>query len=228
MRDQIMTAGPWTFGPDVAACFDDMLSRSIPALGELRTIVRDAVEQLAPPDAVVVDLGCSLGATLASVDNGQRRLYGVDVSPAMVARARDRLPSATITEADLTRDELTHPPADVTVVLFTLQFLDPADRVDVLTQARHRARPGSVLIMAEKLAVPAAWAATITEAYHHRKARSGYTPEQIRAKAASLAGVLRPVTAAQAEAELLDAGWSHPLPVWRSLQFAGWLAKASR
>lgn len=66
-----------------------------------------AIERvLASQPAVVADLGCGTGAVLArlALADPTIELWGVDSSPAMLARARQSIPQARFVEADLTGD----------------------------------------------------------------------------------------------------------------------------
>ncbi len=223
-----MASGEWVFDDQVADRFEDMLSRSIPDLPQLRRIISDVAQALVPFGGVVVDHGCSLGQTLDSLAGFGRELYGFDKSTAMVDRAKTQMAGrARIAHLDLVTGKPEHPPADLTSFVFTLQFIAEQERVGILARALAASKPGSLLIVAEKVTTASQeLAPVLTGVYHERKHQAGYTWPQIEAKAASLAGVLRPLTARENEEAIEAAGWSKPECIWRSLNFAAWAAVA--
>ena len=49
----------FTFGPETAAVFDDMLDRSVPMYGEIQRMIAELVGDFAVDGTNIVDLGCS-------------------------------------------------------------------------------------------------------------------------------------------------------------------------
>lgn len=225
MRDTTNPTGSWVFDSSVVECFPDMLSRSIPDLDLMRRTIREVAHAHNSKPGVIVDHGCSLGATLETLAGPNSELYGYDNSRPMVDAAQQQLGgSAQIELLDIANEAPVHPPADVTAFVLTLQFLNPADRQRVLAGALERSAPGGLLIVAEKIRGGGWLEDVLVNAYHGRKRANGYTEEQVNAKAESLRGVLRPRTAHQVEAEISGAGWHGVECVWRSLNFACWVA----
>lgn len=61
MRDNTNPTGAWEFNGEVAACFANMLERSIPDYRSMRALVYNAGERFVKPDTLIVDVGCSTG-----------------------------------------------------------------------------------------------------------------------------------------------------------------------
>lgn len=62
------------------------------------------VRTLAAPRGRVLEVGCGLGELIGNLDG--RRRVGIDVSPAMIERARARFPDVELFVADVERDDL--------------------------------------------------------------------------------------------------------------------------
>src|SRR5436305_500605 len=93
VRDDTRPAGGWAFDAAVTDAFDDMLRRSIPQYEVMRRAVFDLGCEFVRPQTDVVDLGCSRGEALAPFVErfgAHNRFVGVEVSPPMLAAARER------------------------------------------------------------------------------------------------------------------------------------------
>ena len=98
----------------------------------------------------VLDLGCGDGVLLAALDDGQRRLVGLDVSSAELGRARARAPRAELLEARGDAIPLPDGAVDAVVSHFALMLATPIDAT-IREIARVVAPGGSVVAV-----VPAA------------------------------------------------------------------------
>lgn len=221
----------WQFDEAVAGVFDDMLRRSIPDFETMREIVFGYGSRLVQEGTFLVDYGASLGGSLAPFLDRfgvHARYVALDSSPAMLAALRARFGSwndvVEIREADLA---VYFPPKPVslTLAIFAVQFVPLEDRPAVLRRIYEATLPGGGLILAEKVrGSDAAAQAAIVGEYHALKARNGYSAEEIASKAASLRGVLVPLTAAENEAALRAAGFETVEGIWRAHNFAAWIA----
>jgi tRNA (cmo5U34)-methyltransferase len=150
-----------------------------------------------------------------------------DESEAMLKRADEllrELPGAhrrVMHRARIEQGPLTHVRADMTVCLFTLQFLPHSERVRALQLARAQAAPTGALLVAEKIQpVDPRWAEIAIDASHDWKADHGLSDAAIRAKARALRGVLMPATQAGLHAAMRQAGWRCPEVLFRWHQWA--------
>jgi tRNA (cmo5U34)-methyltransferase len=231
--DRTTPQGRWAFDEAVTAAFDDMLSRSIPQYEVMRSATFAVGSRFVVPGADVVDLGCSRGEGLAPFVErfgAQNRFVGVEVSPPMLAAARERFaawaPSGVveIRDCDLRR---AYPPvsACLTLAVLTLQFTPIEHRSRIVREVYRHTRAGGALVLVEKVLGGSAEAdALLVELYHALKAANGYAAEAIERKRLSLEGVLVPVTARWNEDLLTSAGFRHVECFWRYLNFAAWVA----
>ena len=228
-----MPAAEWRFDESVTAVFDDMLARSVPQHDAMRDSVFQVASHLVQPHTHIVDLGCSLGASMAPLIErfGKGNRYvGIEASKPMAEACRRRLRSSIdaglveIHNVDL-RAGYPEVQASVTLAVLTLMFLPVADRPRILTAAHRRATPGGALILVEKiLGNDAATDELLVDFYHGHKETMGYSREEIDRKHKALRDVLVPLSADANERMLRQSGFTHVECFWRCLNFCAWLA----
>lgn len=225
--------GKWQFDQGVTACFDDMLSRSIPQYDVMRAACFAVGRRFVQPRTAIMDIGCSRGAALAPfVDHfgAANRFVGLDVSDPMLQAARERFAGMIRCNlVDIRKHDLRTglPPVRSSVILsvLTLQFTPIEYRQKIVADAYEWLAPGGAFILVEKiLGSSATMDRLLVDAYYEKKADSGYSQEQIQRKRLSLEGVLVPVTAAWNEELLRQAGFEKIDCFWRWMNFAGWVA----
>lgn len=134
------------FFNSVADCWD-RLKREVLGDLDLPGIIRSRI----PPHSAVADLGCGTGELMQVLQGRADRVIGVDSSPKMLRRARERLADAK-SEVDLRLGELEHLPmgnaeVDAAVVNMVLHHLSlPAAGI---REARRIIRPGGSLVIAD-------------------------------------------------------------------------------
>lgn len=234
--DNVTPTGAWTFDDKVTDAFDDMLARSIPAYDSMRDLTTRLAVHYAQqnPTGRIVDLGCSRGRALLPVAQqlGTTRSYlGTDVSAPMRAAARTTLAryvdagACEIRDTDLRTNYPDDAPAAVTLSVLTLQFTPIEYRHSILRRAHDNLVPGGALLLVEKvLGDDFHLDSAFTACYRTLKGSHGYTPHAIQQKAASLEGVLVPVTAGWNRDLLRSAGFTHVDSYWRAFNFAAWVA----
>lgn len=223
----------FSFDERVVACFPDMIRRSVPGYGQILAMLGPLARRHLRHGGLVLDLGCSLGASglalAGQLPTDAFRYLGVDLSPAMVERARHTLNAEypdhdmRVEQGDLRR--LDYPPADMIVLNFTLQFLDPGERDSVLAQAFAALAPGGVLVLSEKIVAgdeqDNAW---LVERYHDFKRANGYSDMEISQKRTALENVLVPDSLDVHHRRLGQAGFSRSLTWFQYLNFASMIA----
>lgn len=223
----------FSFDEKVVACFPDMIRRSVPGYGQILGMLGLIARRHLRHGARVYDLGCSLGAgglALAGQLSPEAFRYtGVDLSPAMVARARETLAAECPDHAiEVLEGDIRHfdyRPAGMVVLNFTLQFLAPADRQAVLARLFEALEPGGVLVLSEKIqAADEEENAWLVERYHDFKRANGYSDLEISQKRTALENVLLPDTLAAHHARLADAGFARAHTWFQFLNFASLIA----
>ena len=223
----------FSFDERVVACFPDMIRRSVPGYGQILGMLGLIAGRHLRHGAHVYDLGCSLGAASLALA-GQLspdafRLTAVDISPAMVERARETLAAEhpehaiEVIEGDIRT--LDYQPSGMVILNFTLQFLPPEDRERLLARLYTALEPGGVLILSEKIVDlderDNAWR---VERYHDFKRANGYSDLEISQKRTALENVLVPDTLEAHHVRLARAGFPRSLTWFQYLNFASLIA----
>lgn len=224
----------FAFDDQVAAVFPDMIRRSVPGYETLVALCGVIAERYLQPDCNVYDLGCSLGAAMLSIHgriaDPSVRFIGVDNSESMLRQCRRNL-SGVIDSARLRlvcRDarEVAVRDAGLVVLNFTLQFIDPADRLDLLRRIHAGLKTGGILILSEKTRAEDGGEAGVQQALHDQfKAANGYSDLEIAQKRAALEKVMTPDGAATHLARLRQAGFGQAVQWFQAFDFRSFLAR---
>jgi len=226
----------FAFNADVAQVFSDMIRRSVPGYPLLTSQIGLLAARFARPDTALYDLGCSLGAVAAQLRQVQvagARVVAVDNSQAMLERCRASLEALAVAsslpleliQADLLQLELQ--PASVVVMNFTLQFIAPEKRLDLLKRIRQSLVPGGVLILSEKLRfTDERTQQLLTELHLDFKRQGGYSELEIAQKRDALEKVMQPDSLETHQKRLLEAGFSQVSPWFQCFNFCSLLAVA--
>ncbi|MEU6058851.1 class I SAM-dependent methyltransferase [Streptomyces sp. NPDC047097] len=101
------------------------------------------------PGSRVLDVGSGTGRPTAAVLTAAgHRVLGVDVSPVMVALARERVPGAEFRCADVRELPLDEASFDAVCVYFPLLMMGRAEQAEVLRRLVRAVRPGGAVAVA--------------------------------------------------------------------------------
>ncbi|MGL4752723.1 MAG: carboxy-S-adenosyl-L-methionine synthase CmoA [Aeromonadaceae bacterium] len=222
-KDQLFAApiaqlGDFCFDEQVAEVFPDMIQRSVPGYSNILSAIGMMTERFAQPGSRLYDLGCSLGAATLMmrrhVPYTDCQIIGIDNSPAMVERCRNHIHGykspvpVEIREGDICQVAIED--ASVVVLNFTLQFIEPEQRLGLLTRIHHGLRPGGLLILSEKFRFDDQPVSDVIVDLHlDFKRANGYSELEISQKRTLLENVLRADTVAQHKSRLQAAGFAH-------------------
>lgn len=193
-----------------------MINRSVPLYADVQRVIPLLIGAL-PPDTVrIVDLGCSTGTSLIrlaqALPGRQLELIGVDNSQPMLDKFTEKLDAlnlqgcSNIVCSDIQSFEFND--ASVVLMNYTLQFIQPEDRLAMLTRIRQRLQPGGFLLISEKVSHDhPGMDQLLTELYFDFKRRNGYSELEIARKRDALENVLVPLTVDQNIDLLQQAGF---------------------
>lgn len=225
-------AGDFVFDERVVRVFPDMIRRSVPGYALVLQMIGLLAHRYVQPGSQVYDLGCSLGAATLAMRQATTapgvQFIGVDNSPAMIERCRERLQGepgspVNLVLGDICATEISD--ASMTVLNYTLQFLDPAQRPSLLQGIAAGTRPGGVLVLSEKICFDDATEQELQTALHHDfKRAQGYSEMEIARKRNALENVLVPDSDLRHRQRLRESGWRDPVCFFRSFNFASYLA----
>ncbi|WP_068825639.1 carboxy-S-adenosyl-L-methionine synthase CmoA [Pseudomonas sp. BMS12] len=227
----------FVFNEDVAKVFPDMIKRSVPGYPTIVENLGVLAGQFAQPNSVLYDLGCSLGAVTQALRRHVRtdgcRVIAVDNSPAMTERCSEYLHAqdamfqellpVEVIEADILA--LQFQPASLVALNFTLQFIAPEQRLELLGRIRQTLLPGGALILSEKLRfADDAEHDLLNELHLAFKRANGYSELEIAQKRSAIENVMKPDSLEQHRERLLAAGFSKVVPWFQCLNFASLIA----
>lgn len=220
----------WTFGGDVPRAFDEHVRKSVPMYLEGHEIICKTSDYFLQDGSTVYDLGCSTGELLMKIGarHAQRKLQliGVDREQGMIDQARLKCqedPRVQLECAELLEFEIQK--ADFVVAYYTVQFVRPAFRQDLINRIFNGMQWGGALLLFEKVRGPdARFQDILTGLYNDYKVEQGYSAEEILGKARSLKGVLEPFSTAGNLDLLHRAGFKDCMTIMKYLSFEGTLA----
>ncbi|MGD2117321.1 MAG: carboxy-S-adenosyl-L-methionine synthase CmoA [Chromatiales bacterium] len=212
----------FSFDAKVARVFPDMIRRSVPGYSTVIAMTGVLAAQYAQPDSLCYDLGCSLGASTFSMQQGIEAenccIIAVDNSADMLAQCQVNLQqSDSQVPVELVCDDLLNVKihdASVVVMNYTLQFVDKERRAGLLCSIYDNLLPGGVLLLSEKIHfADAQMDQRMIEMHHEFKRANGYSDLEISQKRTALENVLQPETLQQHEQRLLACGFKQ-IDVW--------------
>jgi tRNA (cmo5U34)-methyltransferase len=181
--------------------FDNHINASIPTLSELDVLVKTLSYDLAQEGTYVVDVGCSTGRVLRGMRHRKNVNYlGID-------RDMEIEPSTAVEfrRVDILDTEV--PDASVIIAMFTLQFLPPHQRGEVLETLHGALVRGGVLILAEKTHADNPRIDTINQSTLMRHKTKSFTGEEIVTKQMGISPImhLRTETELFKELDMFDS-----------------------
>lgn len=228
---------PFRFNDNVAAVFPDMLKRSIPGYEASIEAIGSLAARFVRTGTNCYDLGCSLGAATLAMRQGIRepgcRIVAVDVAPAMIRRCEeiiaedDRL-NGPETEVDVVEQDVCNTDflnASMVVLNYTLQFVAPDQRHDLLQRIHDGLNPGGILVLSEKVVDEDPEMETLLfDLHHEHKRRNRYSALEIARKRAALEDVLVPETVKAHKERLADVGFTNSAVWLRYFNFVSIIA----
>ena len=218
------------FDEEVAAVFDDMLERSVPFYKESQKITKFFALKALREQGVLYDLGCSTASLLIDIQRDldiEAELIGLDNSAAMLARAQRKIEAfgadVQVEEADILEYE--YKVADVFISNYTLQFVRPLVREELVKKIANALREEGVFIFSEKvISHHSKLNKDLIECYYAFKKEQGYSEYEIMQKREALENVLVPYSEEENITMAKNAGFSHCEVVFRWANFATFIA----
>ena len=160
MRDQVYRHPQsqivdFAFDKDVVQVFPDMIRRSVPGYETIIPMGGLIAARHLGEQGLAFDLGCSLGASSLAVlkqnSSPDIRVVAVDSSQAMIDQARANItdPRLALRCADLLSTSVAG--ANVVMMNFVLQFLEPQQRQPLLNRLAAEMAPQGLLILSASL-----------------------------------------------------------------------------
>jgi len=233
MNDKVFTKPikkQFEFDEEVAAVFDDMLQRSVPFYKESQNITEFFALKHLKEDGRLYDLGCSTATLLLNIHRKLQlnaELIGLDNSEAMLERARKKCEAfganVSVCYADIL--EYDYKMADVFVSNYTLQFIRPLVREELVKKVALALNEEGVFIFSEKvISHHPKLNKELIECYYDFKKEQGYSEYEIIQKREALENVLVPYSEEENITMAKNAGFSHCEVIFRWANFATFIA----
>jgi len=233
MNDKVFTKPikkHFEFDEEVAAVFDDMLKRSIPFYKESQKITKFFALKNIKKDSIVYDLGSSTASLLISISKEldlDARLVGLDNSEAMLEQARKKAQAfganIELENADILEYE--YEDADVFISNYTLQFIRPLVREELVKKIQNSLNSDGIFIFSEKvISHHSKLNKDLIECYYDYKKEQGYSEYEIVQKREALENVLVPYSEDENIKMAKNCGFKHCEVVFRWANFATFIA----
>lgn len=233
MNDKVFTKPikkQFEFDEEVAAVFDDMLARSVPFYKESQKMTEFFALKHLGEGGVLYDLGCSTATMLLNIHRKLQlnaELIGLDNSEAMLAQARKKCEVYGANIEVLNADILNYnyKEADVMISNYTLQFIRPLVREELVQKIASLLKKKGVFLFSEKvISHHSKLNKDLIECYYDFKKEQGYSEYEIMQKREALENVLVPYSEDENIKMALKAGFSHCEVVLRWANFATFIA----
>jgi len=218
------------FDDEVAAVFDDMLERSIPFYKESQKITEFFALKNLKDGGLLYDLGCSTASLLLNIHHAKEvdaRLIGLDNSEAMLKQARRKCEAygadIDVQNADILKYD--YESADVFISNYTLQFIRPLVREELVKKIANSLKKEGVFIFSEKvISHEPKLNRDLIECYYDFKKQQGYSEYEIMQKREALENVLVPYSEDENIEMAKKAGFSHCELLLRWANFCTFIA----
>jgi tRNA (cmo5U34)-methyltransferase len=230
---QPQQVGEFQFDQSVAEVFPDMIQRSVPGYNTIVDTIGQICAKYAQPHTNIYDLGCSLGAiSLAAskyIQSKNCQILAIDNSSAMAQRCQLHVQAFKATTPisvicdDIQNIDINN--ASCVVMNFTLQFIPPQQRIDIMRKIYAGLNSGGVLLLSEKLSHDSEQGNDLVIELHHEfKRRNGYSELEISQKRTALEDVMRTETFEQHQDRLKKVGFTDVVRWFTCFNFASMVA----
>lgn len=210
-----------------------MISRSVPGYELIVPMIGLLARRYAQPGTNIYDLGCSLGATTlamrSAINTEDINIVAVDNSPAMIQQCRVNLDAhdgttpVELREEDIRESQFEN--ASVVAMNFTLQFIEPGDRLELLSRIARGLNPGGILVLSEKVNFESEESMRDQFDWHlDFKRAKGYSDLEIARKRTALENVLQAETFEHHKHRLVQAGFSRVERWFQCFNFQSFVA----
>lgn len=223
--------GNWSFGGDVPKSFDAHVSKSVPLYEEGHQLICNLSDFFVNEGTLAYELGSSTGSLISKVakHNAAKKntkFVGIDLEEGMVKYAREKynfIDNLEFIHDDINVVDLM--PADFIICYYTVQFIRPSLRQELINKIYRSLNWGGALVIYEKVrGADARFQDILTTLYQEFKLLKGYTPEDIISKTRSLKGILEPFSTQGNLDMLRRAGFEDINTIQKYICFEGFLA----
>jgi len=221
----------WTFDKNVPKNFSKHIKNSVPHYNEGHEICLQLSDFFLKEKSNCYDLGCSTGTLLNKLSNrNDKRInfFGIDSVKKMIIQAKkeNKIKKNTNKITHINGDFLKtkFKKSDLVISYYTIQFIHPKFRQEILNKIFKTLNWGGAFIMFEKIrASDARFQDIFSIIYNDFKLKNNFSPTEIIYKTKSLKGVMEPFSDFGNLSLIKRAGFKDVIPVFQWLCFKGYL-----
>ena len=220
----------WSFDGDVEKYFDEHIAKSVPFYKEVSKLISLYSDYFVKNNCNITDIGCSTGTLLRSVakrysDKKNIKFLGLDISKDMIKHAKSKNKNKNIKFISANINEYKHQKSAIFYSIYTLQFIKPKVRQDLINTIYKNLEWGGGFFLFEKVrGSDARFQDMMNLTYNEYKLDVGFKPKEILDKTRSLVGVMEPFSSKGNIQLLKRAGFKDIETIFRYNCFEGFLA----
>ncbi len=222
----------WSFGKKVPKNFTKHIKRSVPFYSEGHEIILQLSDFFLKKKSYCYDLGCSTGTLINKISSRhpdkQIKFCGIDSIKNMILQAKKENKiiknKNKIYYVNGNIDKKKIKKSDLILSYYTIQFINPKSRQQLLNKIYKSLNWGGAFIMFEKIrASDARFQDIFSITYNDFKLTNNFTASEILHKTRSLKGVMEPFSDFGNTGLIKRAGFKDMIPIFQWLCFKGYL-----
>ncbi len=219
----------WNFQGKTVDNFENHIKKSVPFYEEGHELIVQISDYFIKNDSICYELGCAVGKLSYKLScrhkNKNALFIGIDIEKDMIAKAKKSYQNPNLKFIQHDINTINFKSADMFVAYYTIQFIHPKFRQELINNIYKNLNWGGCFIMYEKVrANDARFQDIFTGLYTEFKLSNGYTPDEILSKTRSLKGVLEPFSSNANIDMLKRAGFVDIISIQKYINFEGFLA----
>jgi tRNA (cmo5U34)-methyltransferase len=218
----------WKFNGSMVEHFEEHVKKSVPLYQEGHELITKLSDYFVKEDSICYELGSSAGTLTHKLAERHAfrdaKFVGIEIEKDMVRKANELYESSNLSFICDDMTTVTLEKADLIVSYYTIQFIHPKLRQQLIDKIYDALNWGGAFILYEKVrANDARFQDIISNLYMEYKLDQGYDAKEIISKAQSLKGVLEPFSTEGNIDMLKRAGFVDILSVQKYMNFEGFL-----
>ncbi len=220
----------WSFDKNVPKNFDKHINKSVPLYNENHWLCEQISDFYIKEDSIVYDIGCSTGTLLKKISlrhklKNKVKYFGLDIVKKMINYAKKNNSHNQIKYLNENILNYKLKKSDFIICFYTLQFIQPKHRQNVLNKIFKNLNWGGALFLVEKVrSYDARSQDQMTTIYEEFKYSNGFSEKEVVGKKKSLKGILEPFSSKANIQMLKRAGFKDVSTISKFISFEGFLA----
>ena len=153
------TRGSWNFGGNIPENFKKHISKSVPLYNEGHNLICDLSDFYVKKNSIIYEIGCSTGSLISKLSNHNKsktsaKFIGIDIEKDMINFAQKKLDKINNTNLSFVCDDILTfalEPSDMIISYYTMQFINPSIRQQIIDKIYNNLKSGGVLLLFEKV-----------------------------------------------------------------------------